>query len=154
VVSQALIVALLTWIAQATGYAIPGTPPVVNLVPHAQLEDRFCHRPCAILGFTLPDGTILLDDKLHVGADAAATSILVHELTHFLQRANSPAGTVVNCQLWVSREDEAYDMQYRWLHETSPSIRLLSESMMELGTHPFMLKCPDGNAAAPVGAQP
>jgi hypothetical protein len=127
---------------------------VVNLVQHAELEDSFCHRSCDILGFTLPDGTILLDNRLHIGEDVAATSILVHELTHFLQRANSPAGTAVTCELWVSRENEAYDMQYRWLHENSLSIRLLSEAMMELGTHPFMLKCPPGNPTAAVGIQP
>lgn len=146
-ISARLIASLLTWIAQATGYAIPGTPPVVTLVPHAELEDRFCHRDCTILGFTTPDGTILLDDRLQVGEDTAATSILVHELTHYLQRANSPATTTVSCTLWVARENEAYDMQYRWLHDTAPSIRLLSQAMSELNTHPFMLRCPGGNAA-------
>lgn len=147
-IAPSLIAALLTWIAQATGYAIPGTPPEVDLVPHAMLEDRYCHRSCPILGFTTPEGTILLDNRLRVGRDAAATSILVHELTHFLQRSNSPANTVITCNLWVTREDEAYDIQYRWLHETAPSIRVLSEAMSELGTHPFTLRCPDGNAAA------
>jgi hypothetical protein len=145
-----LIASLLVWIAHATGYAIPGAPPTITLVSHAELENRFCHRSCEILGFTTPEGAILLDDRLKIGADQAATSILVHELTHFLQRANSAPGrsaAPVTCQLWVDREDEAYDIQYRWLHETSPSIQLLSQAMTELNTHPFLLKCPDGNAA-------
>jgi hypothetical protein len=154
VISQSLVAALLTWIAQATHYAIPGTLPTVDLLPHAALETRFCHRSCPILGFTLPDGTILLDDRLHVGEDAAATSILVHELTHFLQRANSAAGMAVTCEVWVSREDEAYEMQYRWLRETSPNIRLLSQAMAELNNHPFVLKCPDKGAATGNAAQP
>ncbi|HVJ40266.1 MAG TPA: hypothetical protein VM639_02165 [Dongiaceae bacterium] len=146
-ISARLIASLLTWIAHTTGYAIPGTPPVINLVSHAELEDRFCHRSCAILGFTTPEGTILLDDRLRVGEDTAATSILVHELTHYLQRANGQAAVAVTCDLWVARENEAYDVQYHWLHDTSPSIRVLSQAMSELNTHPFLLKCPEGNAA-------
>jgi len=145
-IAPQLVTSLLVWIAHATGYAIPGTPPTITLVSHAELENRFCHRSCEILGFTTPEGSILLDDKLQIGKDEAATSILVHELTHFLQRANSVSTAPVTCQLWVDREDEAYDIQYRWLHETSPSIQLLSRAMSELNTHPFLLKCPDGNA--------
>lgn len=152
-IPQSLVAALLTWIAQSTGYAIPGSPPMIEAVPHAVLEDRFCHHSCAILGFTTPEGEILLDDRLRIGVDTAATSILVHELTHFLQRSNAPAGIAVNCDLWVSREDEAYDIQYRWLHDTAPSIRILSQAMRELNTHPFLLKCPEGNAATGL-AQP
>lgn len=147
-ISPQLVAGLLVWIAQATGYAIPGTPPVVSLVPHAELEESFCHRSCAILGFTGPDGHILLDDRLRIGTNAAATSILVHELTHFLQRANSPVDTQMTCDAWVSRENEAYDVQYRWLHDTSPSIRVMAQAMRELDTHPFLLKCPDGNASS------
>jgi hypothetical protein len=149
-IAPQLIASLLVWIAQATGYAIPGTPPTVTLVPHAELENRFCHRSCEILGFTTPEGEILLDDRLKIGKDEAATSILVHELTHFLQRANGAADTPVTCELWVSREDEAYDVQYRWLQETSPSIQLLSQAVRELNTHPFLLKCPDGNATSDI----
>ncbi|HVI88326.1 MAG TPA: hypothetical protein VM659_08490 [Dongiaceae bacterium] len=147
-IAPQLITSLLVWIAHATGYAIPGTPPTVTLVPHAELEDRFCHRRCEILGFTTSEGSIMLDDRLQIGKDEAATSILVHELTHFLQRANSAANTPVTCDLWVNREDEAYDVQYRWLQETSPSIQLLSQARQELNTHPFLLKCPDGNATS------
>jgi hypothetical protein len=145
-ISPQLITSLLVWIAHATGYAIPGTPPSVTLVPHAELENEFCHRSCGILGFTTPEGAILLDDRLQIGRDEAATSILVHELTHFLQRANNAADTPITCQAWVDREDEAYDVQYRWLREMSPSIQLLSQAMSELNTHPFLLKCQDDNA--------
>jgi hypothetical protein len=153
VISQSLISALLVWVAHSTGYAIPGTPPDIRQVPHSELEAAFCYRPCAILGLTTPRGTILLDDKLAVGKDPAATSILVHELTHFLQQASAEPNSPADCESWVAREDEAYDMQYRWLHETSPSIRVLSQAMEELGTHPFLLKCTQGNALIN-GSQP
>jgi hypothetical protein len=95
---------------------------------------------------TTPEGIILLDDRLDIAKDPAATSILVHELTHFLQRAAAAPGRPIDCDSWVAREIEAYDMQYRWLRETAASIRVLSQAMVELGTRPFLLKCAQGSA--------
>src|SRR3546814_3179584 len=102
-----LIASLLVVIAGYTGYALPGTPPVVTFVPHAVLEARACRRPCAVLGFTAPDGTILLDDRLAVDTEPADTSILIHELTHYLQRAGTTDEGPVTCATWIEREHEA-----------------------------------------------
>ncbi len=147
-ISKSLVATLLVWIAQHTGYAIPGDMPEIDQVPYADLESRYCHGPCAILGLTTPQGIVLLDSNLQIDADPAATSILVHELTHFLQRANAPAGMTVDCKTWMAREEEAYDMQYTWLHETAPSIRVLSAAMAELGTQPIILNCTGDHAAS------
>lgn len=146
-IPQALVATLLATIAQYTGYAIPGTPPDIEQISHRQLEAAYCHRPCNILGLTTPDGVILLDDKLAIGKDPAATSILVHELTHFLQRANASRGTPVNCKVWAERESEAYDVQYRWLREKSPSILSFSQSLSELGPHLMMLRCAEDSGS-------
>jgi hypothetical protein len=154
VIPQALVATLLATIAQYTGYAIPGTPPDIEQISHRELEATYCHRPCDILGLTTPDGVILLDDKLAIGKDPAATSILVHELTHFLQRANAAGGTPVNCQLWAERESEAYDVQYRWLREKSPSIRSFSQSLSELGPHQMMPRCAEDSGALGPGRVP
>jgi hypothetical protein len=147
VIPQALVATLLATIAQYTGYAIPGTPPEIEQISHSVLEATYCHRPCKILGLTTPEGVILLDDKLAIGKDPAATSILVHELTHFLQRANASSGTTVNCQLWAERESEAYDVQYRWLREKSPSILSFSQSLSELGPHQMMPRCAEDSGS-------
>jgi hypothetical protein len=147
VIPQALVATLLATIAQYTGYAIPGTPPDIEQISHRELEAAYCNRPCNILGLTTPDGVILLDDKLAIGKDPAATSILVHELTHFLQRANASRGAPVNCKVWAERESEAYDVQYRWLREKSPSILSFSQSLSELGPHLMMPRCADDSGS-------
>ena len=85
VIPNTLIAALLTAISGYTGYAIPGEPPRIVALSHDVLAERVCGRPCGVLGFTLSSGEILIDDALQVGGNPAATSILVHELTHFLQ---------------------------------------------------------------------
>jgi hypothetical protein len=140
-VPEALISSLLVSVAQYTGYAIPGAPPVIQQVSHASLAARFCAGPCDIRGLVLPEGTILLDQTLAIGRDLAATSILVHELTHFLQEAATPPGTVIDCALWTAREEEAYSVQYQWLRDQAPTIRLYSIAFAELGGPPMIPAC-------------
>jgi hypothetical protein len=83
-VPAALIASLLSAVHGYTGYPVPIDLPAVVLLPHARLEAMACTHPCAVMGFAQPDGTIALDETLRIGTDPAATSILVHELTHFL----------------------------------------------------------------------
>jgi hypothetical protein len=144
VVPAALVVSLLATVSGYTGYAVPPQPPVVTIVPHAALEAMACTHPCAVLGFAEPDGTIALDESLHIGADPADTSILVHELTHFLQRAAAHGAPAADCDAWLEREREAYDVQYRWLRDTAPTIRELSIRLAHLGTHPMIPPCRPG----------
>src|SRR5690242_6538182 len=115
ILSPKLIAALLVSISQMTGYSIPGEPPRVRPMSHAQLADEVCGKPCGVVAFTTPEGVILIDESLMIGRDAAATSILVHELTHFLQIKSAIAPVSLTCDLWIAREREAYDVQYRWL---------------------------------------
>lgn len=153
-ITAKLLASLLTAISGYTGYAIPGTPPEIVTLPHAQLAEEVCGRPCGVLAFTMPTGRILLDDSVAVGRDPVATSILVHELTHFLQIHASGAGVPsdagngggalsvpLDCREWNAREREAYDVQLRWLRDTAPTMRVLSSEMMRLGTKPIFPAC-------------
>ena len=143
-VPVALVASLLTAVSGYTGYAVPGDPPVVLMVPHAALEAMACTHPCAVMGYAEPDGTIALDDRLRIGTDPAATSILVHELTHFLQRAAAGGAPAADCDAWVEREREAYDVQYRWLRDTAPTLRDFSIRLARLGPHPMIPPCRPG----------
>ena len=148
VISGALVTALLTAIAGYTGYAIPGTLPHIRTLPHDELSLRVCGKPCGVIGFTTPQGEILLDDSLQVGRDPGATSILVHELTHFLQIRNTSGAVSFSCQAWQEREREAYDVQHRWLKDRAPSMRVFSLEMVKLGLNPVLPTCTQaGNAA-------
>src|SRR3954468_2369629 len=115
IISPKLIAALLVAISEMTGYAIPGDPPRIRPMSHAQLAEEVYGKACGIIAFTTPKGEILIDESLMIGRDPAATSILVHELTHFLQIASAPGPVALTCDLWSAREREAYDVQFRWL---------------------------------------
>jgi hypothetical protein len=148
-ISSKLVVTLLTAISGYTGYAIPGDLPHIETMPHTVLEQRVCGRPCQVYGFTFPDGEIVIDEALAVGTDPVATSILVHELTHFLQMKSIAHLRQVTCRIWNDREREAFEVQTRWLRDTSVNVHVFSVEMARLrlaGMHPM---CMDHSGVAP-----
>jgi len=151
IISPKLIASLLVAISQMTGYSIPGEPPRIRPMSHAQLAEEVCGNPCGVVAFTTPKGEILIDESLMIGRDPAATSILVHELTHFLQvRSSGPVA--MTCDLWSEREREAYDVQVRWLRAQAPNMRVYSLEKARLAIDPILPNCSEqrvieGNAA-------
>ena len=141
IISPKLIAALLVSISQLTGYSIPGDPPRIRPMAHAQLAEEVCGKPCGIIAFTTPEGEILIDESLMIGRDAAATSILVHELTHFLQIKSATGQPAMTCDLWTEREREAYDVQYRWLRGQAPNMRVFSLESARLVINPLLTNC-------------
>jgi hypothetical protein len=151
IISPKLIASLLVAIAEMTGYAIPGDPPKIHPMSRAELAERVCGKPCGIIAFTTPEGEVLIDESLMIGRDPAATSILVHELTHFLQIKSANGRVAITCEVWSEREREAYDVQYRWLRAQAPSIRAFSFETTRLTVDPILPNCndqrpPRGNA--------
>jgi hypothetical protein len=142
-ISGKLIAALLTAISGYTGYAIPGEPPRIIRLPHQALAERVCGRPCHVLGFTEPNGDIVIDAALDIGHDAVATSILVHELTHFLQMRSVAHPPPLDCRTWNEREREAFDVQARWLRDNAVSTQVLSVEMARLNWGGLRLGCVD-----------
>jgi len=153
-ISAKLVATLLTAISGYTGYAIPGDPPHITMLSHDALAQHVCGQPCQVFGFTFPDGQIVIDGALAVGTDPVATSILVHELTHFLQIKSVAHPQPINCRIWNDREREAFSVQTRWLRETTDSVRLFSIEMARLnygGMHPM---CADHSTVAPQQSWP
>lgn len=139
IISPKLVSALLLAISEMTGYAIPGEPPRIRPMSHAELAEQVCGRPCGIIAFTTPQGEVLIDEALPIGRDPAATSILVHELTHFLQ-VRSATSAALSCDIWSEREREAYDVQYRWLRAQAPNMRVYSLEAARL-VDPMLPNC-------------
>jgi hypothetical protein len=149
-ISSKLVLTLLTAISGYTGYAIPGDPPQITAMPHDQLAERVCGRPCQVFGFTLPNGDIVIDEALAIGKDPVATSILVHELTHFLQvRSIAHPRPVTTCRIWNDREREAFDVQARWLREAAATVQVFSVEMARLNFSGINALCMDHSAVAP-----
>lgn len=141
-ISSKLVLTLLTAISSYTGYAIPGDLPDIAAVPHHVLERNVCGRPCQVYGFTFPNGAIMIDEALAIGTDPVATSILVHELTHLLQMKSIARAGTVTCRIWNDREREAFEVQTRWLRDTSVNVHVFSVEMARLnlaGTHTMCL---------------
>jgi hypothetical protein len=142
-ISSKLVAALLTAISGYTGYAIPGDLPDIETMPHHVLEQRVCGRPCQVYAFTFPNGRIVIDEALAVGGDHVATSILVHELTHYLQLKSVAHPGPVTCQVWNEREREAFEVQTRWLRDTSGSLHVFSVEMSRLNFGGMFARCLD-----------
>ena len=150
-IPASLVIALLTSVSTYTGYAIPGDPPNITVMSHAALEQKVCGRPCQVLGFTSPDGEIMLDERLKIGADPVATSILVHELTHFLQIKSIAHPQPIDCRIWNDREREAFAVQTRWLRDAAPSIQVFSVEMARLNFGGMHESCTSG--ALPIASE-
>jgi hypothetical protein len=142
IISPKLVASLLVAISQMTGYSIPGEPPRIRPMSHGQLAEEVCGKPCGVVAFTTPQGEVLIDESLMIGRDPAATSILVHELTHFLQIRSETAPAALTCDLWNAREREAYDVQYRWLRAQAPNMRVYSFEARRL-SDPILPNCPE-----------
>lgn len=148
-ISTKLVLTLLTAISGYTGYAIPGGLPHIESLAHTALEQRVCGRPCQVYAFTFPNGEIVIDEALAVGADPVATSILVHELTHYLQLHSVAHPGPVTCRIWSDREREAFDVQTRWLRDTSVNVHVFSVEMRRLNLRGTHTMCLDHSGAAP-----
>lgn len=142
-ISEKLIATLLVAISGYTGYAIPGEQPRIVELPHEVLAERVCGRSCQVLGFTWPDGTIMIDRALPIGSDPVATGILVHELTHFLQIRSVTHPLPADCAAWNEREREAFDVQARWLRDHATSLGQFSALMARAGWGGLRLACRD-----------
>jgi hypothetical protein len=147
-ISSKLVATLLTAISGYTGYAIPGDLPHIEAVPHQVLEQRVCGRPCQVYAFTFPNGEIMIDEALAVGSDHVATSILVHELTHYLQLESVAHPRPVTCQEWNDREREAFEVQARWLRDTSVNVHVFSVEMSRLNFGAMYARCVDHSGLA------
>jgi hypothetical protein len=54
------------------------------------------------------------------------------------------------CQEWLDREYQAYDVQYRWLRDTSPNLRSFSIQMAKLNHTALVVRCPKDRGQAAI----
>ena len=88
------------------------------------------------------------DEALAIGRDPVATSILVHELTHFLQMKSIAHPEPVTCRIWNDREQEAFDVQAQWLRDASASVQVFSIAMLRLNLRAVHTLCFDHSGVA------
>ena len=120
-----LYATLLSWAVTLSGYPAPAVPPVVVAKPHAFFVDNACnHRECKVLGWYAGGRNLYIDEALDPEDSLFASSIVVHEMVHYLQavaRGDSAlAGgaafsAVPSCQQIVRWEFEAYAVQREYI---------------------------------------
>lgn len=107
---------LLSWALHLSTFeTAPGRCPEIDRVSHQQLEDQACGgRDCKVLGWYPGFGDVIyVDDRLDVENNLFHSSIVVHELVHWLQ---GRAGTLLlDCARSVAAEREAYHIQQLYL---------------------------------------
>jgi hypothetical protein len=119
---QDLMAELLVFVAAATGTAGAPAPPEVVPIARPALEQRVCGKPCPVVALFDPRLGILVDDRLDLAGGAAAQSVLLHELVHFVQWRTS-GRTAATCAEWLAREREAYRIQFAWLASLPDEVR-------------------------------
>lgn len=111
-----ILAVLLAWAGVLSGYTPPAHLPELVMVPHAWLVQQACGgNECQVLGWHPPGDTVYLDERLDPESDLLAASILVHELTHWLQQQPGRYATGYTCDEAIAMEREAYGVQQRFL---------------------------------------
>jgi hypothetical protein len=115
---DALVAVLCAWIHATAGYTVPDPLPRIAFVQAHLIADIMCdgHPRCPVLGMYLRGDTIFLDDRLDVHGNDYHTSILLHELVHYVQH-QSGRFAESDCESWVKQEQEAFRIQIAWLRE-------------------------------------
>lgn len=113
-----LCAVLLSWAVNLSGYPHPGQCPEVIAIDHPTMERMACtgHK-CKVLGWYPGSGEkVYLDTAMdaNLQTNVYATSILVHELVHYLQWKNRKLENF-NCEVALWAEREAYKVQRQYV---------------------------------------
>ena len=120
-----LLPILLSWAVQLSGYPTPEKEPEVQYQPHAFFVQRVCGgRECNAVGWYNDQDIIYIDEKYAEVENGFATSLIVHELTHYLQH-HSGRFDSHSCTDSLAREREAYRVQNDYLLQAQASIDLV-----------------------------
>jgi hypothetical protein len=120
-----LFATLLSWAVTLSGYPTPAVEPVVVTKPHAFFVENACNgQECKVLGWYSGGRNLYIDETLDPQDNLFASSIVVHEMVHYLQAVArgdaSLAGgaafdSVPSCKQFVHWEFEAYAVQREYI---------------------------------------
>jgi hypothetical protein len=100
----------MSWAVHLSGYLAPNEIPEVRFEQHSFFVENVCggDSGCKAEGWYNDTGVVYIDEKHRDLNGAFASSLAVHEFTHYLQDQNMNP-----CE----REREAYHVQNRYLAE-------------------------------------
>lgn len=119
------LIDLLSWAAHLSRYPKPTASPELQYKPHRFFVDNACAgRECAVIGWYNDGGVIYVDEALRSRDSLFVSSLIVHELVHYLQHVSGEYSSD-SCADSVHREREAYEVQRGYIvaHGTLPLVR-------------------------------
>jgi len=120
-----ILVILLSWASHLSGYPVPADPPEVQFEQHAFFVENVCGgKECSVVGWYNDADVVYIDERYRNVEGGFATSLVVHEFTHYLQH-KSGAFESLSCEDSVAREREAYYVQNRYIIEALASINTI-----------------------------
>ena len=151
-----LYATLLSWAVTLSGYPVPAEPPVAVPKPHAFFVENACNRrECKVLGWYAGGRNLYIDETLDPEDSLFASSIVVHEMVHYLQAvargdaslAGGAAFSIApSCRQFVHWEFEAYAVQREYI--------LRYGTVLPVGGAMRDAHCEDDAAAAPTEPPP
>ncbi len=122
---DAILTILLRWASYLSGYPLPPDPPEVRFEQHMFFVENVCGgTECNVVGWYNDAHVIYIDEQYRNVESGFATSLVVHEFTHYLQH-KSGAFESLSCEDSIAREREAYDVQNRYIIEALASINTI-----------------------------
>lgn len=119
--SPDLAAALLSWAVTLSGYPAPSVPPTVVEVDHSFFVEHACNGvECKVWGWYEGGTNLYVDRRADPQASLLASSIVVHEMVHYLQA--QARGVSHECPEIVAREMEAYGVQREYVVRYGDSI--------------------------------
>jgi hypothetical protein len=114
--TEHLLKVLLSWTVSLSQYNHPHTLPDIEYRDHAFFVETVClnNSKCPIAAWYDNNGTIFLDERIKGHEDAETRSLIVHEMTHYLQDLSGKYYGKT-CDDHVYREREAYSVQRTYL---------------------------------------
>lgn len=111
-----LLNVLLSWTVSLSQYDHPNELPNIEFKDKSFFVETVCRnaKRCPVAAWYNNDGTIFLDNRIKGNVDAETRSLVVHELTHYLQDISGKYGDM-SCENHVYREREAYSIQRTYL---------------------------------------
>ena len=137
---QTVLPVLLSWASYLSGYPVPDQAPIVRFEPHSFFVEHVCGgRECNAVGWYNDQRVVYIDDKYRDDDGGFASSLLVHELTHYLQHQSGKFDSH-SCEDSLAREREAYYVQNNYILQSQASFALI---------RPAPTSCNYGNASGP-----
>jgi hypothetical protein len=143
-----LYAALLSWAVTLSGYPAPAEPPVVVPKPHTFFVDQACHgQDCKVLGWYAGGKNVYIDETLDPQDNLFASSILVHEMVHYLQgvargddalKGGVAFNNAPSCEQSIQWEHEAYAVQREFI--------LRYGAYLPVGASMLHVHCENGDA--------